>query len=108
MLITQSPAPTAGSKHKADDLGNNDHQAKWQRPLAPVAMADGNLPLKKTWELTELNNQRGLLAKFRVGPQSYQPMSILTFKGTLLACHRQEIGVIGQLGRPSVQVKRKS
>jgi len=61
------PVPTAGPKHKADDLGckgDNDHQAKQQRTGAPVVMTDGNVPLKKTWEMTELNNCKGLLAKF--------------------------------------------
>ena len=101
------PAPTDGSKHKADDLGDDNHQAKWQRRLPPVAMADGNLPLKKTWEMTELNNCRGLLAKFQVGPLSCHPMSILTFKGTNLPCCGQEVGTVGQLGGPIIQVKRK-
>ena len=104
------PVPTAGSKHKADDLGmgDNDHQAKWQRTLTPVAMSDGNLPLKKTWEMTELKNRRGLLAKFRVGPLSCHPMSILTLKGTHSTCYGQKTGAIGQLGRPNLEVKRQS
>ena len=69
-LLIPLPAPTAGSKHKAEDSGadDRDSQAKKQRIITPVAMADGNLPLKKTWEMTELNNRKGLLAKFQVSP----------------------------------------
>lgn len=108
--LNSFPLPTAGSKRNADDLGDNDRQPKRQRTLAPVAMADGNLPLKKTWEMTELKNRRGLLAKFRVGPLdlSYCPMSILTFKGPRSLSYGQEIGTVGQLGRPNVQGKSKS
>ena len=65
--IIPPPVPTARSKRKADDLGcadDNNHQAKRQRPLAPVAMVDGNIPLKKTWEMMELSNRKGLLTKF--------------------------------------------
>ncbi len=59
-----------GSKRKADeDLGDDHRLAKRKRTL-PVATADGHLPLKKTWEMTELSNRRGLLAKFRVRPLS--------------------------------------
>ena len=106
--IISFPVPTARSKHKADELGDKDCQAKWQRSLAPVAMADGHLPLKKTWDLSVLKNRRGLLAKFRVGPLPCCPMSILTFKGTHSPCCRQKTRPVGQLGRPIIQVKRES
>ena len=101
-------APTARSKCKADELGDEDRQAKQQRSLAPVAMADGHRPLKKTWDSSALKNRRGLLAKFQVGPLPRCPMFILTFKGTHSPCCRQKTRLVGQLGRPIIQVERES
>ncbi len=60
--------PTAG---KADDSAHNNHQAKWQRTIIPVAMADGSKQLQKTWEMSVLSDQKDWkrdLAKFRVHP----------------------------------------
>ena len=105
------PVPTARSaKRKASDLSDGDHQvdahqAKQQSKLAPVAMAEGNVPLKKTWDLTALKERRGLLSKFRVGPLSCHPMSILTLKGARSPGCGPKVGAIGQLGRPIVKVK---
>ena len=63
--------PIARSKQNAIDSGNDDCQAKKHRMLAPVLMADGNRPLKKTWEMTELKDHKGMLAKFQVSPLSH-------------------------------------
>ena len=75
--------PIAASKRNAVDSGDDDYcQAKKRRTLAPVAMADGIRPLKKTWEMSELKDRKGLLAKFRVSPLSCAPPNIcilLTF-----------------------------
>ena len=63
-------APTGMSEREGDNSGladDNEHQAKWCRTNAPVAIAKGNVPLQKTWEMMELRNHKGLL-KFRVGP----------------------------------------
>ena len=57
--------PIAASKHNAVDSGDDNYcQVKKCRMLPPVAMADGNRPLKKTWEMLELKDCKGLLAKF--------------------------------------------
>ena len=61
-------APTGMSKRKGDESGltdDNEHQAKRRWTNAPVAIAKGNVPLQKTWEMTDLS--KGLL-KFQVGP----------------------------------------
>ena len=63
--------PIARSKRNAVDSGDDDCQAEKHRTLAPVIMADGNRPLKKTWEMMELKDRKGLLAKFRVSPLSH-------------------------------------
>ena len=68
-------------------------------------MAEGNVPLQKTWDLTALKEHRGLLSKFRVGPLSCHPMSILTLTGAHSTGCGPEVGAIGQLGRPIVKVK---
>ena len=44
---------------------DNEHQVKQCQTNAPLAIAKGNIPLQKTWEMTELS--KGLL-KFQVGP----------------------------------------
>ena len=104
--------PTAGLKRKINDSGDKDdaaadHQAKRQRTL--VAMAEGNVPLQKTWEMTELNNQKGLLSKFRVSLAFALLMTpiltLITLKGTCSTCHRQKVGAVGQLGGPNIEVK---
>ena len=84
--IIPLPAPTAGSKRKADALdgtNDDDHPAKQQKRRGPVAMADGNVPLQKTWEMTELVAHKGLLSKFRVSPPSCCLMSIRTLMSIL-------------------------
>ena len=68
--------PIAGSKRNAVDSGDDDHQAKKRRTIAPVIMADGNRPLKATWEMTELKDRKGLLPKFRVSPLSCAPPNV--------------------------------
>ena len=102
-------APTAGSKRKANDSGDNHHESKRQRTVTttPVAMADGNLPLKKTWELMGLKDNLGLLTKFRVRRLPCYPMSMLTLKGPHPTCYGQETGVVGELGRSSTEVQRQ-
>jgi len=72
-----------------------------------VAVADGSVPLQKTWEMTALNDRKGLLAKFQVSPLSCCLISILTLKGNHSSCHGPKNGLIGQLGRPTVKVKRQ-
>ena len=61
--------PTGMSKRKCDDSGlmdDNEHQVKQHRINTPVAIAKGNVPLQKTWEMTELSKE--LLLKFQVCP----------------------------------------
>ena len=63
------PVPSARLKRKSNDSADNNDQAnndqaKRQRTIIPVATADGNVPLKKTWEMTELKDRKGLLSKF--------------------------------------------
>ena len=104
------PKRKAGLKRKAEDLdcmGDNDHQAKQQKSLAPVALAKGNICLKNTWHLTELTYRRKLLPKFQVSPLSCCLMPILTLKGTHSFCYGKTSGAIGQLGRPIVEVQRQ-
>jgi len=104
------PKRKAGLKRKAEDLdctGDNDHQAKQQKSLAPVALVKGNIRLKNTWDLTELANRRELLPKFQVSPLSCRLMPILTLKGTHSFCYGKTSGAIGQLGRPIVEVQRQ-
>ena len=55
---------------------DNEHQAKRRRTNAPLAIAKGNVPLQKTWEMTELS--KGLLLKFRVGPLALSWVACLT------------------------------
>ena len=88
-------------------MGDNNHQAKRQRSLAPVAVAGGSVLLQKTWEMTALNDRKGVLAKFRVSPPSCCLISILTLKCNHLSCRGPKNGPIGQLGRPTVEVKRQ-
>ena len=88
-------------------MGDNDHRAKRQMPLAPVAMVKGNIRLKRTWEMTELNLRSGLLAKFQVSALPCRLMSILTLKVTHLPFYGQKSGAIGQLGRPIVNAQRQ-
>ena len=62
-------APTGMSKHKCNDSGlmdNNEHQVKRRQTNTPVAIAKGNVPLQKAWEMTELSKE--LLLKFWVCP----------------------------------------
>ena len=61
--------PTGMSKCKCNDSGlmdNNERQVKWHWTNTPVAIAKGNVPLQKTWEMTELSKE--LLLKFQVRP----------------------------------------
>ena len=71
------PTPTARSKHKADNSGHvSDNkcacghhcQAKWQKTTNPVATANGNIPLKRTWDMTDLKNCPEVFAQFQVHP----------------------------------------
>jgi len=88
-------------------MGNNNHWAKWQMPLAPVEMVKGNICLKRTWEMMELNLCSRLLAKFQVSALPCRLMSVLTLKGTHLSFYGQKSGAIGQLGRPIVAAQRQ-
>ena len=79
ILIDPLAAPTTGDKRKADDTshaGDSD-RADRQRTVVRVAMASGNVPLKRTWEMSELGSREGLLTKFRVRPPCCYSMSIL-------------------------------
>src|SRR6266404_5621210 len=62
-LINMLPVPTAGYKHKPNNspcMGDNNCQVKQQRTIIPVAMAEGSIPLKKTWEMSALSDQKVL------------------------------------------------
>ena len=105
------PTPAAGSKQKANDLGpigNNNHNTKHPKMIKCVEIVYSNVPLKKTWEMMELANHPGLLAKFQVSPLSCHLISILTLKVTHLACYGQEAGAVGELGRPIIKVQGQS
>ena len=116
-LTTSRPLPPARSKRKADmrnndarddfDLRGKDHQAKRRRRLVPVPMVPGNIPLKKTWEKSELSKRKGLRSRFQVSPLSCHPIPSLILTGRHSLCCEQQIGEVGQLGRPVVEVERQ-
>jgi len=105
------PVPTAGSKHKADDSVDDDRQEKWRKKIVTVPLADGSLPLKATWNATDLKHRKGLLDKFRVHVLSFRltfifPTFTLTMKGTRSTRHGQAIGALGELGRSNIENER--
>jgi len=53
-----------------------------------------------------LNDHEGLLTKFQVSPPSCCLMSILTLKVICSSGNGQKTRALGQLGRPTVKVKR--
>jgi len=107
------PVPTAGSKRKADNSVDDDHQEKRRKKIVPVPMVDGNLPLKATWNMTDLKDRKGLLDKFRVCPLSFCltsifPTPILTLKDNHSTRHGQATGALGELGRSTAENERQS
>ena len=112
-LYIMNPTSHTSSWIQAESQQLRPH--RWQQSQYQVSKDDqrcGNCiwqcSLEKTWEMTELANHLGLLAKFWVSPLSCHIISILTLKVTHLACYGQEAGAVGELGSPIVKVQGQS